>query len=730
MNERSSAPQLKVTATKDFPGSARLLQRQCACGQHTQAGGECEECRKKRGETIQRAAVSTTPTNGVPSIVHDVLNSSGQPLDAGSRAFMEPHFGQDFSQVRVHTGSQARDSAQAVNALAYTVGQDIVFGEGQYAPYAEAGRGLLAHELTHVVQQQSIMTKKSGISQPYEPHEIEATKEAENVLRGQRVAESSLQSAGVQFQRQVSNPAVTDTHAEDESVNKVIESFPSCVKKDIGPKIADRKEFLKSMPRYLGPDPNTENHFKAVRQVKVPGDICLHPKAAEPLEKVAEELGDAMPATYVGLGLRNRFRNHDRHSKGLMAHPLGYAVDFRATTNPMISDPRLVKLLDLETGGATHFELDMTRKERRELIAGLGRGDIDPTSARAEHFFDQFEREYERVSQASKDFTTSLPEEARKTLANLKDRYLKIRTDIRQINNQLVAKPKGTKKSVNRSEEEEQKLQEQRQQLEIKKQELEGQLQDIRNQLPKLFAKWLEDIEKKMTQIKSEIEKEVADIHSLPSKRELDEEEVGLKSHSRSAHRSKERSTSKIKSLDEKIAREKARAQRGKSVNEASLGKWNASRDKLLAEAEAEGKEEVSDAEKLAKIKQNRNLLPKKADYDALASLKSALTTDLDFVFGTKKELEVKDPSVTQLVQKGFFTPDPERDASTKRDPRHDKDKYGFNLAFMKLMAQHGFDQGITWSPGSVDPMHFDFVEGVESILDVKAPKKEEKTKP
>src|SRR5260370_1768552 len=111
-----------------------------------------------------------------------------------------------------------------------------------------------------------------------------------------------------------------------------------------------------------------------------------------------------------------------------MAARLGYAVDFRAPTNPMISDPRLVKLLDLETGGATHFELDMTRKEPRELIAGLGRGDIDPTSARAEHFFDQFEREYERVSQASKDFTTSLPEEASKTLANLENRYLKIRT--------------------------------------------------------------------------------------------------------------------------------------------------------------------------------------------------------------------------------------------------------------------------------------------------------------
>jgi len=79
-----------------------LLQRKCACGQHTIAGGECEECRQKREGMIQRAAVRTTPTTGVPPIVHDVLSSSGQPLDAGTRKFMEPRFGHDFSQVRVH----------------------------------------------------------------------------------------------------------------------------------------------------------------------------------------------------------------------------------------------------------------------------------------------------------------------------------------------------------------------------------------------------------------------------------------------------------------------------------------------------------------------------------------------------------------------------------------------------------------------------------------------------
>src|SRR5579884_977988 len=129
------------------------LQRKCACGQHTIAGGECEECRQKREGVLQRSAISAAPTNGVPPVVHDVLNSPGQPLDVGTRAFMEPRFGFDFSRVRVHTDARAAESAQAVNALAYAVGSDVVFDQGQYNPLSSEGRWLLAHELTHVVQQ-------------------------------------------------------------------------------------------------------------------------------------------------------------------------------------------------------------------------------------------------------------------------------------------------------------------------------------------------------------------------------------------------------------------------------------------------------------------------------------------------------------------------------------------------------------------------------------------------
>ncbi|MEN3331906.1 MAG: hypothetical protein V7641_1271 [Blastocatellia bacterium] len=133
-----------------------VLQRQCACGTHTIAGGDCDACNKKQGAPqLQRSAINDEPINQAPPIVQDVLRASGQPLDEPTRAFFEPRFGHDFSHVRVHTAAQAAESARAVNALAYTVGRDIVFEAGQYNPASTSGRQLLAHELAHVVQQRS-----------------------------------------------------------------------------------------------------------------------------------------------------------------------------------------------------------------------------------------------------------------------------------------------------------------------------------------------------------------------------------------------------------------------------------------------------------------------------------------------------------------------------------------------------------------------------------------------
>jgi hypothetical protein len=116
--------------------------------------GYSGENQKATSVSLQTKHALADNTVGItpPPVVHDVLRSSGQPLDAGLRAFMEPRFGHDFSQVRVHTDPTAAHSAVALNARAYTTGSDVVFGGGEFRPQSHEGRMLLAHELTHVCQ--------------------------------------------------------------------------------------------------------------------------------------------------------------------------------------------------------------------------------------------------------------------------------------------------------------------------------------------------------------------------------------------------------------------------------------------------------------------------------------------------------------------------------------------------------------------------------------------------
>ena len=170
-----------------------ILHRQCsACGQAI-AGGECTSCAKKgslqrkltigdSNDPLEQEAdrvadqvmvasahsiVGSTPPRiqrftgqstgqadmAAPASVDRVLSSPGRPLEPGLQQDMEQRFGHDFSRVRVHTDAAAEQSALDVNANAYTVGRDIVFGVNQFAPRTNAGQRLIAHELTHVVQQ-------------------------------------------------------------------------------------------------------------------------------------------------------------------------------------------------------------------------------------------------------------------------------------------------------------------------------------------------------------------------------------------------------------------------------------------------------------------------------------------------------------------------------------------------------------------------------------------------
>jgi hypothetical protein len=185
---QKTAAQANLTKTLVRSG---LLQRKCACN-GSGLNGDYDERRKKR-LTLQRYSLSSSKRQEdertVPPIVHDVLRSPGQPLDAGTRAFMEPRFGHDFSHVRVHADARAAESAQAVNALAYAVGHDVVFEANQYAPHSRDGQKLLTHELTHVVQQRHAASAPERITlgEPFDRFEREAETAGWQVAEGKPI---------------------------------------------------------------------------------------------------------------------------------------------------------------------------------------------------------------------------------------------------------------------------------------------------------------------------------------------------------------------------------------------------------------------------------------------------------------------------------------------------------------------------------------------------------------
>jgi hypothetical protein len=205
MSSPSSASAAHAAAAAPAITAVRsnVLQRQCECGQHTAGGGECEECKEKKTTLQRKSSIGANP-RGVPPIVHEVLRRPGQPLDRQARAFFEPRFNRDFSQVRVHTDARAAESARAVSAHAYTVGSHIVFGSGQYLPARRDGVRLLAHELTHVVQQSHFQTSSRhalSVGDLEDEHEAQADSLASEIASGHTTRRSPLNVGQPRIQR-------------------------------------------------------------------------------------------------------------------------------------------------------------------------------------------------------------------------------------------------------------------------------------------------------------------------------------------------------------------------------------------------------------------------------------------------------------------------------------------------------------------------------------------------
>ena len=186
--------------TSRHPG---LMERKCACGGKSGPCGECKECREKhlrrKGSQFSSFGSEGSKVSPVPD---ELSRSSGRPLEPKTRAFVESRFRHDFGNVRVHTNSRAAASARSLNAQAYTVGRDIIFGAGQFVPGRRQSDELLAHELTHVVQQSQATGRNSWLAVASQDGllEQEARETSKHVLNGRTAGR--LSPAPLQIARQ------------------------------------------------------------------------------------------------------------------------------------------------------------------------------------------------------------------------------------------------------------------------------------------------------------------------------------------------------------------------------------------------------------------------------------------------------------------------------------------------------------------------------------------------
>ncbi len=206
-------------------GDVATIQRKCTPG--GSSSGECQESQKAREGDVLGTSVIQRRTNGgdlgqhdAPPIVHQALRSSSQPLDAAVLPLMESRFGRDFDEVRVHTDSLAAKSAQAINALAYTAGNDVVFAPGRYSPHSNEGKRLLAHELTHVVQQSGGDNTAQSLRTARDNTDAERDQAASQAKKGAAI--SPFTPVGSAVQRQ---PAPAPLTSRDDDIISVYPIF-------------------------------------------------------------------------------------------------------------------------------------------------------------------------------------------------------------------------------------------------------------------------------------------------------------------------------------------------------------------------------------------------------------------------------------------------------------------------------------------------------------------------
>jgi len=254
---RAAAPMIERDDLRHVPAIQRailshpILQMQCVYGN------------RYLQRVVTRARKGDGEAEAAPGIEAAIQRArgGGQALDSGVRRQMESAFGVDFGHVRIHTGSKADALNRAVNARAFTTGSDIFFREGEYAPGQSDGRKLLAHELTHVVQQTGTIHHKLTVSQPGDCYEQEADQVARAVMQQEQQA-GRTRTPTMQVSRQQTTAAIQRRVSFDVLGWSAVKLGPPTPQNGID-------------PRYISVPPSGQISISALVQVQgAAGDPC------------------------------------------------------------------------------------------------------------------------------------------------------------------------------------------------------------------------------------------------------------------------------------------------------------------------------------------------------------------------------------------------------------------------------------------------------------------------
>ena len=753
INTRVSNIQLKLKINqKDDPferEADRVAESVMKTSYDKRINRKCSSCEISEGKDEKNFSISRKPSTKSKfktsnNIIHgysNIFSNTSSRLDTDTKDFMESRLGYDFSEVRIHADQRDAESAEMLNALAFTVGRDIGFGSGQFSPSTLHGRRLLAHELTHIIQQDT--GSVHGIQrQPAPGNDTQSTvllpvQDPDTEEDAARAADPSLASIDRKLKSKQNEDAVNAivlrAFGGEERLNATFETLSDEVKSQVdndtekdfkaantAGKITDeavqkpkmktlnRIQFLVRMRLYFNSWSDVLNHFRAIRKLKFNAkmsknkgrvNVFLHDSAAERLRRVLEVLesnGHELPNITVGFGLRQRYRGKF-HTFGQMTHAMGYAMDIEARQNPHITtegegDLEKNDLYQIEAVvGKLHTYMNMDDQTKNLRIKGthsqfiysMGKGKAKDEDVKK--YFEAFEKEFRKMEASSIQLSKTV-------FGNNRDQLLKIRSDYFDLLRLIESKHTELKKERAKGSKSNPKLI-----TSIKEwiDVLEAQKVLILSTIPLLITQWITAIDAKIENVLKE--------NSMDKMRSPSEISIELKSMEAEV----KKANKKVKDAQSAVNKAEADLKKGKldrfkaldahallGNTKEELGRFTSARDALALELKKSNVPKLS--EKWIEIRRLRDYRKSLAtpDLSKPATIRSfeRLTTG-----NLKEDAPVRNPPLLRLLDKGFFNP-----------------KVGFNLDFFKEMTRNGFWPGATWS--NPDSMHFELVEGRFSI--------------